>query len=154
MASLNLLDAGGTPHGPDSKGRFTFLREDMQASNPTFDIADQQGVEWKVALGEAARSEDNPFLDKRDLNDVIDFVLHNRPVFRGAFNVPNDQTRTRMEDVTKKIPRADAKWLGRRLSMLSDAQIRDCFRAAGYTPDVVGVYTQAVRKRIAALNAL
>jgi hypothetical protein len=85
---------------------------------------------------------------------LIDFVLHNVPMSPGALNVPTDRTRARMEDVTRQIPRADAKWLGRRLSMLSDAQIRDCFRAAGYTPDVVGVYTQAVRKRIAALNAL
>ena len=87
-------------------------------------------------------------------SDLIDFVLHNVPISPGALNVPTDRTRARIEDVTRQIPRADAKWLGRRLSMLSDAQIRDCFRAAGYTPDVVGVYTQAVRKRIAALNAL
>jgi len=59
-----------------------------------------------------------------------------------------------MEDLTRQIPRADAKWLARRLSMLSDTQIRDCFRAAGYAPDVISIYTQAVRKRIAELHAL
>jgi hypothetical protein len=62
--------------------------------------------------------------------------------------------RTRIEAVTKAIPRADAKWLGRRLSLLSDTQIGDGFRAGGYTPDEVATYTQAVRKRIAQLNAL
>lgn len=35
-----------------------------------------------------------------------------------------------------------------------DAHIRDCFRAAGYAPDLVGVYAAFLRKRIAALNAL
>jgi hypothetical protein len=287
IASLNLFyGAGGKRHAPTPKSTFRFLNEDTQATSPKFDIADQQGVEWKVKLGEEPQSEtaatrllwaagyfvdedyyvaeltvtgvpklhrgegfvspngvihgarlerklndveklgawdwfDNPFIDTRELNglrvmmallnnwdlkevnnsiyeargerryvvtdlgasfgntgntltrsksepqeyadakfvddatsDSIDFVLHNRPFFLWAVNVPNYQTRTRMEDVTRKIPRADAKWLGRRLSMLSDKQIRDCFRAAGYAPDVVGVFTQAVRKRIAVLNAL
>jgi hypothetical protein len=58
------------------------------------------------------------------------------------------------QEITKDIPRAGAKWLGHRLSMLSDKQIRDCFRAAGYTPGAIGVFAQAVRKRIAELNAL
>ena len=62
--------------------------------------------------------------------------------------------RTRIEAVTKAIPYADAKWLGRRLSLLSDAQIGDGFRAGGYTSDEVTIYTRAVRKRIAQLNAL
>jgi hypothetical protein len=59
-----------------------------------------------------------------------------------------------MENVTKHIPRADAKWLGQRLSQLTEEQISDCFRAAGYTPTEITIYTQTVRKRIAELNAL
>ena len=59
-----------------------------------------------------------------------------------------------MEKVTKHIPRADAKWLGQELSRLSPQQIRDCFRSAGYTPEQVEEYTEAVTERIAALNAL
>ena len=59
-----------------------------------------------------------------------------------------------MEQITKHIPRADALWLGRRLAMLSEDQIRDGFRAAGYAPGQIEVYTQAIRKRIAGLNAL
>jgi hypothetical protein len=48
----------------------------------------------------------------------------------------------------------DAKWLGQRLSMLSEEQIRDGFRAAGWTREEIEMYTQAMRKRIAALAAL
>jgi hypothetical protein len=84
----------------------------------------------------------------------VDFVLHSRPFFLTAIDVPNYQMRTRIEAVTKGIPRADAKWLGRRLSLLSDAQISDGFRAGGYTSDEVAIYTRAVRERIAQLNAL
>ena len=60
-------------------------------------------------------------------------MLHSRPFFLSAVSrVPNYRERTRMEKITRHIPRADAKWLGQRLSMLTDDQIRDGFRAAGY----------------------
>ena len=44
--------------------------------------------------------------------------------------------------------------LGHRLAMLSEEQIRDGFRAAGYTPEEIEVYTLAMRKRIEELGAL
>jgi hypothetical protein len=57
-SSLNLIyGAGGRGHAPDPKGRFTFLEEDRQATTPKFDIRDEQGVEWKVKLGEEPQSE-------------------------------------------------------------------------------------------------
>jgi hypothetical protein len=71
--------------------------------------------------------------------DFVDFVLHARSDF---------------EKVTKHIRRADAKWLGQRLAQLSEEQVRDGFRAAGYTPEEVTVFAQAMRKRIAELAAL
>jgi hypothetical protein len=287
IASLNLLyGAGGKRDAPDPKGRFTFLEEDAQATSPKFDITDEQGVHWKVKLGEEPQSEtaaarllwaagyfvdedyylsefavtgvpklhrgsefvspngtirgarlerklkdvekrgtwdwfENPFTNKRELNGLrimmallnnwdlkdvnnsiyemggqrrylvsdlgasfgttgnsitrsksapqeyadskfvdkatsayVDFALHSRPFFLTALDVPNYEMRTRIEAITRKIPRADAKWLGRRLALLSNAQIADGFRAGGYTADEVMVYTQAVRKRIVALNAL
>ena len=58
VASLNLLyGAGGKGHAPNPKGTFTFLKEDLGASNPKFDVRDAQGVEWKVKLGEESQSE-------------------------------------------------------------------------------------------------
>jgi hypothetical protein len=59
-----------------------------------------------------------------------------------------------MEEITKHIPLADARWLGQRLALLSVDQIHDCFRAAGYTPEEMDGYTKTVQERIAALNAL
>jgi hypothetical protein len=287
MASLNLFDGpGGKAHAPDPKGRFTFVQEDVEATSPKFDIEDEQGVQWRVKLGQEPESEtaatrflwaagyfvdedyylaelkvvgmptlhrgetfvsadgtvhrarlerklkgvkkvgtwdwfENPFIGKRELNGLrvmmslvnnwdlaqtnnaieevagkrryvvadvgatfgntgnsitrskgvpkdyadstfiekstskhIDFVLRSRPFFLSAINVPNYIDRTRMEQITKHIPRADAKWLGHRLSMLSNKQIRDGFRAEGYTHEEIEMYTQAMRKRIAELNAL
>jgi hypothetical protein len=287
MASLNLFyGAGGKRHAPNPNGTFTFVKEDMQATSPKFDIEDERGVQWRVKLGQEPQSEtaatrflwaagyfvdedyyltelnvqglpklhrgenfvsaagtvhrarmerkskemkkvgtwdwfDNPFLGTRHLNglrvmmsllnnwdlaqtnnsieevggkrryvvadvgatfentgnsitrsksepedyadsifiektssDYIDFVLHSRPFFLSAINVPNYRDRTRMEEVTKHIPRADARWLGHRLSMLSTKQIRDGFRAGGYTHEEIEVFTQVMRKRIAQLRAM
>ena len=287
VASLNLRDgAGGKGHAPAPNGTFTFVKEDVQGTNPKFEVKDGHGVLWKVKLGEEVQSETaatrlmwaagyfvdedyylaeltvtglptlhrgqqfvspggaihgarlerrlprvkrlgtwdwfhNPFLNRRELNGLrvmmallnnwdlktvnnaiyevggqrryvvsdlgatfgntgnsltrskgdpedyadsqfiehvtprfVDFVMHSRPFVLSAVNVPNYRTRTRMEQITKHVPRADARWLGRRLSMLSETQIRDCFRAGGYGPDDISVYSQVVRKRIAELNAL
>jgi hypothetical protein len=97
--------------------------------------------------------EDSKFISKAG-PDYIDFVMHSRPFILMALDVPNYRERTRMEQITKHIPRADAKWLGQRLSMLSEEQVRDCFRAAGYTPEEVMIYAETVRMRIAELDAL
>jgi hypothetical protein len=96
---------------------------------------------------------DSKFVEKIK-DDRVDFVMHSRPFFLTAVNVGNYETRAHMEAVTKDIPREDAKWLGQRLAQLSESQIKDCFRAAGYPPDEVDGYAKEVQKRIAALNAL
>jgi hypothetical protein len=85
---------------------------------------------------------------------TVDFALHSRPFVLTAIDVPNYRTRTKMEEITKHIPRADAKWIGQLLGQLSEPQIRDCFRSAGYSQEEVEGYTRTVLDRIAALNAL
>jgi hypothetical protein len=97
--------------------------------------------------------EDSKFIDKVN-GDFVDFVLHSRPPLLAAINIPNYEKRTHMQDVTKHIPRADAKWLGERLSQLTEEQIRDCFRAGGYTQEEVEGYSTVIQNRIAALNSL
>jgi hypothetical protein len=94
-----------------------------------------------------------PFIESTTPENV-DFVMHSRPIFADWVQRHNYKMRTDMERIPKHIPRADAKWLGQRLSQLSDEQIGDCFRAAGYTPEEIKGYTGAVRKRIEALNNL
>lgn len=84
----------------------------------------------------------------------VNFVMHSRPFALSVVNAPNYVRRTRWEEIAKNIPRSDARWLGARLGMLSDEQIRDCFRAAGYSPEEVEGYTQVVKERIAQLNQL
>ena len=96
---------------------------------------------------------ESKFIEKVHESDV-DFVMHSRPFALTVFNAPNYEKRTHMQDVTKHIPRADAKWLGGILGRLSDEQLRDCFRSAGYNDEEVERYARAVQSRIADLNAL
>ena len=85
----------------------------------------------------------------------VDFVMHNRPFFLLiVFNNPYYRERVKMESVTRHIPIDDARWLGKRLGLFSTAQIGDCFRAAGYTPDEVEGYTKVMMQRIEALKKL
>ena len=56
--------------------------------------------------------------------------------------------------VGKHIPRRDAKWIASLLSQLTPKQIGDAFRAAGYSPDDVEAYSQAVLERIGELSRL
>jgi hypothetical protein len=96
---------------------------------------------------------DSKFVAK-DTPDFMDFVLHSRPFFTGVAEASNYRERTKMEEITKHIPRADAQWLGQRLSRLTDDQIRDAFRTAGFDTEDVERLTRTIRLRIAALEAL
>jgi hypothetical protein len=94
-----------------------------------------------------------PFIDEITPTHV-DFILQSRPFFPSVFNLPNYRARTRMESIVKHIPIADARWIGNQLGRLSPDQIRDCFRAAGFSPDEVEIYGKVVMRRIAALKHL
>src|SRR4029077_11382232 len=56
IASRNLYyGPGGEQDAPHTV--FTFEKEDLNGSNPKFDVRDENGVKWKVKLGEEARPE-------------------------------------------------------------------------------------------------
>src|ERR1700751_5476960 len=56
IASRDLFyGPGGKQHAPHTT--FTFQKEVLSGSNPKFDIVDENGVRWRVKLGEEARSE-------------------------------------------------------------------------------------------------
>jgi len=91
---------------------------------------------------------------QKTTSEQVDLVLHSRPFFLTAIDIPNYRKRTRMEGIVKKIPREHAKWVGQLLGRLSAEQIRDSFRAAGYSPEEVEGFAQVVQGRIAELNQL
>ena len=56
METLDVFHgAGGKAHLPT--GRFTFVKEDKDGTQPKFEVVDAQGVRWKAKLGDEARSE-------------------------------------------------------------------------------------------------
>ncbi len=113
----------------------------------------KSGNSMTRSKGDLKGYKESKFL-KKTTPEEVDFELHSRPFFLTAINISNYRKRTKMEKLAKHIPRSNAKWIGGLLSQLSDEQIRDCFRSAGYVPEEVQGYTEAVKKRIAALNAL
>jgi hypothetical protein len=94
--------------------------------------------------------QNSEFIEKTT-PDEVDFAMksHLFLIYVFRFGKPSP-----LEAVTRNIPRADARWVGDRLAQLSDAQIRDAFRAAGYTPQEIDGYAKVVEKRIAELKAL
>lgn len=148
MALLNNWDLKAANNSIDAVGgERRFLVSDAGA---TFGNTGNSLTRSKGVPDDYAGSE---FVAK-DSPDFMDFVLHSRPFFTGVVEASNYRERTKMEAITKHIPRADARWLGQRLSRLSDDQIRDAFRAGGFGTDDVELLTRTIRQRIAALEAL
>jgi hypothetical protein len=54
----------------------------------------------------------------------------------------------------QKVPLSDASWIGSQLAQLSDNQLRDSFRAAGYDRATTEKYVRTLRSRINELNGL
>jgi hypothetical protein len=91
---------------------------------------------------------------KKVTPEYVDFVMHSRPFFLAIFSFPYYLSRTRMESVATHIPIADARWVGNRLGEFSPEQIRDCFRAAGFSSAEVEGYARVVMQRIETLKKL
>jgi hypothetical protein len=86
--------------------------------------------------------------------DTVDFEAPGRPTLVETFNLPVFLHRIDLRWIGKRVPRADAKWMGELLSRLSPDQIRDAFRAAGYSAQDANQFASIVQARIAELNAL
>jgi hypothetical protein len=286
VAMRNLLyGAGGEEHAPN--GPFTFVHEDLDGTQPKFEIKDEQGIRWKAKLGAEARSEtaatrfvwaagyftdedyyvpelrveglpslkrgreyvsgsgvvvgarlereirgekkagqwswlENPFVGTREFNGLkvlmalindwdlkevnnsiydeqdgeqryavsdlgasfgrnsneysrskanvegyqrsgfikairpqeVDFVLQHYPFWVTAVRTVHFREYGRMEELVQHIPRTDVTWIGELLAQLSDAQIGDAFRAAGFSAQEVDAFTVTIRARIAQLSTL
>jgi len=114
------------------------LRYAISDLGATFGHASTTPIFWRIT-----RSRNNPvnfakaeFLEKVKGDRVM---LH----FGG-------KNRRLMKDITVE----DAQWMGSWLAQLSDAQLRDAFRAANYRPDEINLLVRAVRARTNELLSL
>jgi hypothetical protein len=98
--------------------------------------------------------ENSKFIRERK-GDTVSFEMRTRPLpLLAPFELKNYEKRARMEQIEDDIPVADVAWIGSQLAKLTPQQIRDAFRAAGFSADEVEGYTRAIQKRIADLNQL
>ena len=97
--------------------------------------------------------EESQFIQSTSPN-TVDFGTPGRPRWEYAVSPLAFYKRVQMQSITKKVPRADARWLGELLGRLSQDQIRDAFRAAGYQAFQVQAFTVAMQSRIDQLKGL
>ena len=86
--------------------------------------------------------------------DTVDFAVPGKPAFIVLVNPHEYFSRVHLEWIGRNIPRADARWMGELLGRLSPGQIRDAFRAGGFSPDEVEGFAKVIETRIAALKNL
>jgi hypothetical protein len=86
--------------------------------------------------------------------EYVDFSVPTRPALIYVFTPKEVISRMNLRWIGKHIPRSDAKWIGGLLAQLSPDQIRDAFRAAGYSPELVEGFSAVVEERIVELNNL
>jgi hypothetical protein len=84
--------------------------------------------------------------------DSVSFATPSRPAITVLVNPARYIYRMHLRWVGRNIPRSDVKWMGSILARLSPNQVRDVFRAAGFSDAEVDGYAEIVANRIAALN--
>jgi len=84
----------------------------------------------------------------------VDFQVPARPGLIYIFSLKEYWSRVRLEWIGKNVPRADARWMGQLLARLSPKQIRDCFSAAGYSPEEADAFARVMEGRVAMLTNL
>jgi hypothetical protein len=90
----------------------------------------------------------------QETTEYVDFKDPDRASAYVWFRPREYRLRLRQQWIGKHIPLKDAKWIGGVLGQLSHEQIRDAFRAAGYSTDETDGFTAVVESRIAELRAL
>jgi hypothetical protein len=85
---------------------------------------------------------------------TVSFQVPARPMWVYLVNPKEYFSRLHLEPIGRNVPRADAKWLGQLLARLSPAQIRDAFRAAGYSREETESFARILEDRLTVLSDL
>ncbi len=85
---------------------------------------------------------------------TVNFDVPSRPGAIIAFNPHEYSSRVGMRWIGEHIPRQSARWIGDLLGQLSQEQVRDAFRSAGYDGLDVAEFAVEFQKRVAALKGL
>jgi hypothetical protein len=89
---------------------------------------------------------------------MVEFDYSTKPQgagkFAGFFNPGYGKSQANKEKAMRRIPLPNARWIGELLSRLSDEQLHDAFRAAGYDDATREGFVKTLRERIKALASL
>ena len=91
---------------------------------------------------------------KRLTVDSVDFAVPARPTWKFWVDPPEVIRRIHLEWIGRNVPRVDARWIGQLLARLSPQQIRDAFRAGGYSPEETEQFARLIEGRISVLTDL
>ena len=86
--------------------------------------------------------------------EFVDFNVPSAPAMNFYIDFPELAQRLSLLWLGHHIPRANARWMGHQLARLSPAQIRDAFRAGGYSPQEVEQLSSVLERRIGELEKL
>ena len=86
--------------------------------------------------------------------EYVSFNFPTHPALYRIFDLPTFIGDLRVRWIGRHIPRQDVQWIASLLSQLSPQQIRDAFRASGYSPEQVEEVSQVFEARIAELAKL
>jgi hypothetical protein len=92
-------------------------------------------------------------------NGLVTFDYNTKPkgaggAFASVFGGGYAKRQANKEKAMKVIPVDSARWIGQRLALLSDEQLRDAFRAAHYDTATMEGYVATLRSRINELTRL
>ncbi|HYO91000.1 MAG TPA: hypothetical protein VEQ40_05160, partial [Pyrinomonadaceae bacterium] len=91
-------------------------------------------------------------------NGVVEFDYNTTPKgagkFASIFSGGYAKRQANKEKAMRRIPVENARWIGQQLSLLSDEQLRDAFRAAGYDNATTEGFVKTLRQRIDMLAKL
>lgn len=150
MALINnwdLKDENNTVYVYD--GKRIFLVSDLGASFGTTG----RSVTRAESKGNLENYTNSKFITRTTPTEV-DFGVPSRPAMIHLFEAPEFKSRVDLEWIGKRIPLADARWIGSILAKLSPEQIQHAFGAAGYSPQQIVGFSAIVEARIAELNRL
>jgi hypothetical protein len=138
-----------TPHQPPFVDAQRYEVSDLGASFGSGTL-DRSRAESKGNLQAYANS---PFISRVNA-DSVDFTVPRRPALVILLNPHEFFSRLQLRWIGHQIPREDARWMGQLLARLSPRQLRDAFRAAGYSPEDIEGFTTVLERRIMLLNQL
>ena len=134
---------------PSDPSQATYMVSDLGASFGT------NGLSWtqKRSKGNLHSYADSRFITHMD-DEYVDFGTPAAPVPIEFLALPDFVNRMKMRWIGRRISRAHARWMGDLLAQLSPQQIRDAFRAGGYSPEQAEAFSRIVERRIAELEQL